>query len=69
MVNPCMWLSVRPVSKQVSVISKSTNFSPTHERCARPKKLLHTWQSETFLKVRSTYIVLEEPPLKFTLVM
>jgi len=35
----------------------------------RDLKLLHSWQSETFLKVRSTYIDLEEPPLKFTLVM
>jgi len=32
-----MWLSVRPVSKRVPVISKSTIFSPTRERCARTK--------------------------------
>lgn len=45
MANPPMWLSVWPVSKWVSVISKSTNFSPTCEWCARPKivTLLAIW--------------------------
>ena len=31
-----MWLSIRPVSKQVSLIAVSTNFPPTRERCAKP---------------------------------
>ena len=45
MANLSMWLSVRPVSKRVSVNSMSTNFSPTRERCARPKivTLLAIW--------------------------